>query len=87
VTEISTVDSGYWGHYRGWSTEPHHPALSEESDYFVNGARMRFEDPIGDSDDTAANGLILSLTRNGFNKYQKGTVPAPSAINPAGTWT
>jgi hypothetical protein len=78
VTETSTVDPGYWGSWSGWSTEPHHPALSEESDYFVNGAQMRYENALWENgDDTSANGIILSFTRNGFDRYQRGTVPAP----------
>lgn len=66
-----TVHPGFWGSWKGWSREPQMPAFGASSDYFVNGAQMRYEKPLGwGQDDSAGNGLRLIVTRNGFDKYK-----------------
>lgn len=52
MQEEKTTYPGVWG---DWGDMVKCPYGS-----YINGARVRYEDPIGDGDDTALNGLIVS---------------------------
>lgn len=50
--ETVVVNYGMWGNWKGWEYS---------MGKFINSARVRFEDPVGGGDDTAWNGLQLSI--------------------------
>lgn len=46
------IHNGLWGEWKPWTSADSH---------YVCGSKVRFEDPIGDGDDTALNGISFKF--------------------------
>lgn len=70
---VVTVYGGRWGRWTGWYGNERAIGLAASGlgeGYFISGGRVRWENHrSGDFDDTAANGLWVRATNDGFSGY------------------
>eukprot|EP00977_Amphora_coffeiformis_P020429 scaffold8253_cov163-Amphora_coffeaeformis.AAC.4 len=70
------VFNGLWGKWKDWVYRPRPRGPRTRNDrFFACGAQIRFEDPQGGGDDTAANGLRLVFCEiNNWNSQSTKTI-------------